>query len=199
MEVWREIKDCQGYYASNLGRFKSPRKILKLSPDSRGYARVGMKGKTWRCHRIIAQLFISNPENKPEVNHKNGDKMDCSLDNLEWTTTQENREHYWRELSAIPQQKHKQAMVEQGIKNKESGIFYGDNNPNALGKHKISFQEGRVIVVENLTRWCKDNGYDVSHIHRLKYGGFFQKSIGRWKTVNRCKDIIKVELVTDEE
>lgn len=70
-----------------LADLKNPRKILKLSPDSRGYARVGMKGKTWRCHRIIAQLFISNPENKPEVNHKNGDKMDCSVNNLEWTTT----------------------------------------------------------------------------------------------------------------
>ena len=46
--------------------------------------------------------------------------MDFSVANLEWTTTQENREHYWRELSAIPQQKHKQAMVELGIKNKES-------------------------------------------------------------------------------
>ena len=55
MEVWLEIKDCQGYYASNLGRIKSPNKILKPSPDSRGYARIGIRGKTIRCHRIVAE------------------------------------------------------------------------------------------------------------------------------------------------
>ena len=198
MEVWLEIKDCQGYYASNLGRIKSPNKILKPSPDSRGYARVGMKGKTWRCHRIIAQLFISNPENKPEVNHKNGDKMDFSVANLEWTTTQENREHYWRELSAIPQQKHKQAMVELGIKNKESGRYLGANNPMALGKHRIYFESGDIIVVDNLSRWCKESGYDQRNVHHVKNGGYYSKVRGKFKNIYRHKDIIKVELVNEQ-
>ena len=198
MEVWLEIPDCQGYYASNLGRFKSPRKILKLSPDSRGYARVGMKGKTWRCHRIIAQLFIPNPENKPEVNHKNGDKMDCSVDNLEWTTTKENREHFWRELSAIPKQKHKQAMIRLGEKHKESERFKGANNPMAVGKHKIYFESGDTIVVDNLARWCKETGYDSGQVHHVKNKGYYSKSLGRFKNITRCKDIIKVELVNEQ-
>lgn len=140
-----------------------------------------MKGKTWRCHRIIAQLFISNPENKPEVNHKNGDKMDCSVNNLEWTTTKENREHFWRELSDIPKQKHKQAMIRLGEKHKESERFKGANNPMAVGKHKIYFESGDTIVVDNLARWCKETGYDSGQVHHVKNKGYYSKSLGRFK------------------
>ena len=198
MEVWLEIPDCQGYYVSNLGRIKSPNKILKPSPDSKGYARVGIKGKTRRCHRIVAELFLPNPENKPEVNHKNGDKMDFSVANLEWLTTKENREHFWRELSAIPKQKHKQAMVKLGEKFKESEIFKGANNPRAVGKHKIYFESGDTEVVDNLARWCKETGYDSGQVHHVKNKGYYSKSLGRFKNITRCKDIIKVELVNEQ-
>ena len=199
MEVWLEIPDCQGYYASNLGRFKSPRKILSKNPDSRGYAKVGIKGKTIRCHRMVAEYFILNPENKPEVNHKNGDKMDCSVDNLEWNTTKENREHFWRELSAIPKQKQKLAMIKRGQENKESGKYLGANNPMALGKHRIYFESGDIIVVDNLTRWCKESGYDWRNVYHVKNGGYYSKVRGKFKNIYRHKDIIKVELITDEE
>jgi hypothetical protein len=116
-------------------------------------------------------------------------------------------------------------MKERGRINKELGIYKGSNNPMALGKHKIYFIDQqkikeydkqtkklsgdkleefkinstiKVIIVDNLTRWSKDNGYDNTHIHRLKYGGFFQKSINKWKTVNRCKDIIKIEHIKED-
>jgi hypothetical protein len=46
-----------------------------------------------RLHRLIAIQFLDNPENKPEINHKNSDRLDYHLDNLEWATHQENMEH----------------------------------------------------------------------------------------------------------
>ena len=97
-EIWIEIEDAKGYYVSNLGRFKSPNKFLTPTPDSNGYARVGIKGRTRRCHRIVAIHHISNPEKKLEVNHKDGNKMNCCVSNLEWCTAEENRKHYMDNL-----------------------------------------------------------------------------------------------------
>ena len=113
MEIWKPMQSYEGYYVSNQGRFKSIKrvskgykeKILSLSPDSNGYAKTGVscngKAKTIRGHREVAIHFIPNPDNLLEVNHKNGDKMDCSVSNLEWVSAEGNREHYKKELLNI--------------------------------------------------------------------------------------------------
>lgn len=63
----------------------------KLSP--KGYKRVSVKCKVHFVHSLIAKTFIPNPENKPQVNHINGIKTDNRVENLEWVTNQENRNH----------------------------------------------------------------------------------------------------------
>lgn len=64
----------------------------KVNP--KGYARVNLPGLgTILLHRLIADLFIPNPENKPQVNHIDGNKLNNSVTNLEWVTNQENRDH----------------------------------------------------------------------------------------------------------
>ena len=72
---------------------------LKAVVNAFGYFQVDLcnkgKNKVLRVHRLIAQAFISNAENKPNVNHKNGKKNDNRLENLEWCTQKENVKHSW--------------------------------------------------------------------------------------------------------
>ncbi len=61
--------------------------------DEKGYIRVYFEGRRWKAHRLIASVLIPNPENKPQINHINGNKSDNRLENLEWVTGHENMQH----------------------------------------------------------------------------------------------------------
>lgn len=101
------------YMVSNLGRIKSNTRqhnvYLKPSIHKKGYHLLatklgGRKGKnlTVRIHRIVAMVFLDNPLNKPEVNHKNGDKANNTVYNLEWSTPSENMLHSAHVLNNKP-------------------------------------------------------------------------------------------------
>ena len=101
MEKWKDIAGYEGrYQASDLGNIKSliSNKILKPRIDKNGYFKVilytgnGDK-KEFRLHRLIAETFIPNPENFPQVNHINEDKTNNAVDNLEWCTSLQNNNH----------------------------------------------------------------------------------------------------------
>lgn len=108
-EIWKHIPDYEGLYqVSNYGRIKSldkyvngrnskrllKGKILSLPKEKDGYLVVNLyknnKGKQFRVHRLVAEVFIPNPNNFPEVNHKNEDKTDNKIENLEWCTPEYN-------------------------------------------------------------------------------------------------------------
>lgn len=121
-EIWKSVVGYEGLYeVSNFGRVKSlERKINKLwngkeitlinkgrikniCVDSDGYCVVGFcvngKSKTLKLHRIISHSFIPNPDNKPQVNHKDGIKTNNSIENLEWCTNKENIRHSFDKLN----------------------------------------------------------------------------------------------------
>ena len=67
--------------------------ILIGQPNSKGYLRVCIGKKFYFIHRLVAEKYVPNPDNKEQVNHKDGNKLNNSANNLEWMTNQENRTH----------------------------------------------------------------------------------------------------------
>lgn len=114
-EIWKPVVGYEWLYeVSNLGnirslsynkRFNKEDKTIKnLKPwkTHDWYYIIGLsknqKQKTYRLHRLIAQVFLPNPENKPQINHKDGIRDNNKIENLEWCTQSENAQHSYREL-----------------------------------------------------------------------------------------------------
>lgn len=100
-EVKNIVWKCymKNYYVSDKGLIKnnSTGRILKLTCNHKGYKKTNIsidgKLRTVYIHRLVAELFVPNPKNLPQVNHKDGDKTNNSSNNLEWVTAQENIIH----------------------------------------------------------------------------------------------------------
>lgn len=100
-EIWKDIPNFNGdYKVSDLGRIYSlvSGRILSSKPHKTfGYVTCPLGDRsnriTFRVHRLVAEAFLPNPENKKEVNHKNKDKADNRVENLEWMNGWENTQH----------------------------------------------------------------------------------------------------------
>lgn len=112
MEIWKPVIGYEGLYeVSNYGNIKSLKRTvnrgkchrtweehqLKYSVDLKGYFRTNLAkdgiNRTVKVHRLVAEAFIPNPMNLPQVNHKDGNKQNNSVKNLEWCTHSENQKH----------------------------------------------------------------------------------------------------------
>jgi len=89
-EIWKDIYST-GWKVSNTGKFKTTRgKITEGVIVGSGYRQIEINGKKYMAHRLVAEAFIPNPNNLSQVNHKDENKTNNSVDNLEWCSPQYN-------------------------------------------------------------------------------------------------------------
>ena len=184
-EEWRDIKGFEGLYQiSNYGRVKSlekilfckrynisgrhyDTKILKNNKSKDGYYKIQLFKdglyKTIKISRLVAQAFIPNPENKPEVNHKDGNKTNNQVSNLEWNTTSENGKHAWN----------------MGLRTKN----FGKNNKSSKPILQYTLNNVFVKEWECLNQIHKELGYDKKYIRKCcnKQAKQSHNYIWRWK------------------
>ena len=151
---WKTIPECPMYECSSCGLIRNTvnGNILKMSKNQKGYYQVCIyinhKRKILFPHRLVAQLFIQNPDNKPFVNHIDGCKTNNDINNLEWCTAKENTQHALRTGLA------KSGINKKQVKCIESGLifdsccaagkFYGITNGfiNAVCNHRKKSAHG---------------------------------------------------------
>ena len=150
MEIWKDIIELNGkYQCSNFGRIRrinkdnrcEKYKYLKLQINKDGYFIVNPT-RTYRksVHRIVAVLFIQNPNNKLFVNHKDLNKKNNNVDNLEWVTASENSQH--------AQDNNKLGRMQIVVKDNSTNIIY---NSIKEASEKLSYPYKYVCKIMNKT------------------------------------------------
>ena len=148
-EIWKDVKGYEGYYQiSNYGRLKSFKvdgngKILKLTNKNGDYFSVVLQGKgkerrSTRIHRLVAEAFIPNPDNKPQINHIDGNKQNNHINNLEWCTSKYNIAHA---IKTHPEQLDEMINYNKHIRPKK--IVQMDTNGNILNVFDNAISAGK--------------------------------------------------------
>ena len=160
-EIWKDIKGYEGkYQVSNLGNVKAvhyhnggKEKLLKRG-NTRGYLTVVLckngQMKTYRVHRLVAETFISNPNNLPCVNHKDENTLNNNANNLEWCTEKYNNNYGT-----------KKARISETLRQNNLGkpILQYDLRGNFIKQWKNAREIERVLGISNgnICSCCKGN------------------------------------------
>lgn len=165
MEEWKNVIGYEGLYeVSNKGNVRNVRrnKLLRLQKNQ-GYIRVGLSKngiKTWlRVHRLVAQAFLPNPDNLPQINHKDEDKTNNSVDNLEWCTAKYNNTYGTRIEKSI-NTKIKNGYVNEGnvgfSREEYMKRYYQEHKKELYERNKERTKEWRENNREKYNEWQRE-------------------------------------------
>ena len=162
---WRTINTNLGYEISDEGQVRNKKtgKILKGIPDKDGYLRVHLYNpiKNFYVHRLVAQAFLDSPkENQTEVHHKDGNRQNNNINNLEWVTPAENTRHAVNTGLMLP--------------TKERAVVQFDLDGNKIAKY-VSMREAARATNSNDAKICL-----CCQLQRKQHNGF------QWRYENEC-------------
>ena len=166
-EIGRPIKNFEKHYeVSSFGRISNYRKIMQTYEINSGYLAIKFtingKRTSHLVHRLVAETFIPNPENKSEVNHIDGNKHNNRVDNLEWVSSSENKQH----------------AIHTRLK-----VYNNPSTGKKLGKlsnyHNVSYDRSRNKYIGS-----------VAHNGKLHYQKRFDNEIDAAKHVNWILDVL---------
>lgn len=168
-EVWKDIEGYPRYRVSNKGNVWSEKqnKLLKISVNNSGYAVTTLSNKghsrSFRTHRLVAQAFIPNPDNLPEVNHIDEVKLNNCVENLEWCTREYNNNYRTansKSRSNVGWRK-KKPMVGTNVKTGEKIYFEGPAAVISAGFVRAQFSMGKYKKKRpNERKTCKGYVWD---------------------------------------
>lgn len=163
MEIFKDLPDFEEFYLiSSKGRIWSKRrkKFCSLVKKKNGYYQFGLRTKgskerIWKSiHRIVAETFIPNPNNLPQINHKDGNKANNSVENLEWCTAKENIYHAFKNKLRFPRKReYSNELLEK--------LFY------EFCSLKYSLKE--ILIRNNIPISNKDFPYKFSNRYLYRY------------------------------
>ena len=206
METWKDIKGYEGHYqVSDMGRVKGLKRTVKhptgypktigskiLNPTVvKGYYQIDLskegKRKRFLVHRLVAEAFIENKRNSPQVNHKDGNKENNNVNNLEWVTVSENVLHGYKIGLSEPMSGvknghailNKNKVIEirndfsEGVTQKELSERHhvSKSTIQDIVENKTWIDVGGRSRVKNFTK--NKTGYKWTEKHRNKYRGRF--------------------------
>lgn len=192
-EIWKDIEGYEGYYQiSNLGNVKSLERTIKNSGTYSGYYKVkerilkieenkhrygyyeislkkNGKEKRFKVHRLVAHAFINNPDNKPEVNHIDGNKSNNCVSNLEWATSKENKEHAWN--TGLINSNHKKRPIKCNENNQcFESVVQASIELNCNRRNIFRVLKGELLSTKNMTfSYITQEEYDAFKKELEKY------------------------------